>query len=63
MSMIAIAEPSAQFCAVWNWLGDQLADHVALRAAEHGRGDVVAHQRDVDEQHARDDARVGRAGG
>ena len=30
--MTAIADPSAQFCAVWNWLGDQLADHVALGA-------------------------------
>ncbi len=36
--------------------GHELADHVALRAAEHGRGDVVAHERDEHEQHARDDA-------
>ena len=35
--------------------GDQLAHHGSLRAAKHGSGDVVTHQRDEHQHDARDD--------
>ena len=57
MSTTAIAEPSARSAPARNWAGDQRAGHVALRATEHGRGDVVTGQRDEHQQQPGHDPR------